>query len=697
MPADFLLELGSEELPATFIEPALDFLSAEIAKGLEAARLKTGPSHRYGTPRRLAIHIQGIADAGEDVKKEVQGPSVKAAFKDGVAQVPAIKFAESVGLKVEQLKRVTTPKGEYLAASVEEKGKKASEILPPVLHAAVHALRFAKSMRWSDVDLSWGRPLHWIVALLGPEVVPLVFADVKSGRVTYGHRFLAPQAITLQSPAQYLEALTTAHVVADPVVRRNKLREAVHAAAVRAGGKLLEDEALLDQVNQLVELPCPVVGTYEARHLDLPPEVLIQEMKSHQRYFAVVDAKGTLLPKFVAVSNTPVRDEAISVRGYERVLRSRLSDGRYFFDTDKKTKLAEQLPRLEKVLWKEGLGSYTLKVERMRALVSWLAGHTGHPELRPTLDRAAQLSKADLVTGMVGEFPELQGVMGREYALASGEPEVVARAIFEHYLPRNAGDQLPHEVPGALLGLADRLDTLVGIFGLGEIPTGAKDPFALRRAALAVINVVLAKKLRFHLDLALAEAVKLYRDQGVAKGKGGKPFGDGPQVREFFLGRLEALWAEQTRPDLVKAVLATHFGDLVQMKLRLEALQNMVKGADFNPLAITFKRVANIVAKQAKDVKPGPVEHALLKDAEEQTLFHQFQTVRGEVEQAFGKDDFTGGLARLASLRPLVDAFFDKVMVMAEDVALKENRVRLLMSISELFRRVGDFAQIQAE
>lgn len=698
MPADFLLELGSEELPATFVEPALEFLSTEIKKGLDEARLKHGEVKKYGTPRRLAIHIIGVADSGEDIKKDVQGPSVKAAFgPDGKPTVPATKFAESVGLPVEKLSRVTTAKGEYLAATKEEKGKKAAEIFPSVLHAAVHAIRFPKSMRWSDVDLTWGRPLHWIVALLGAEVVPVIYSDVKSGRVTHGHRFLSPAAIELSSPGDYLPALLKANVIADPKARRAKLAEEVHAAAKKAGGKLREDESLLDQVNMLVELPCPVIGCFETRHLDLPEEVLISEMKSHQRYFAVENPGGGLLPSFIAVSNTRVKDEPLSIKGYERVLKSRLTDGRYFFDTDKKTKLADETPRLERVLWKDGLGSYANKVERIRKLVSWLAGHTGHAELRPTLDRAGELCKADLVTGMVGEFPELQGVMGREYALASGETEAVAKTIFEHYLPRNAADALPSTDAGALLGLADRLDTLIGIFGIGEIPTGAKDPFALRRAALAVINVVLSRKLRFHLDLALAESVNLYRHQGIAKAKGGKPFGESGPVRDFISGRLESLWGESTRVDLVKAVLAVHFGDLVQMRLRLDALAQMVKGADFTPLAATFKRVANIVAKNGKDVAAGAVDPALLKDAEEKALYEAFQKLHGEVDALFKKDEFTAGLAKLATLRPTVDTFFDKVMVISDDVKVKENRVRLLMSISELFRAVGDFAQIQAE
>jgi glycyl-tRNA synthetase beta chain len=486
-------------------------------------------------------------------------------------------------------------------------------------------------------------------------------------------------------------------VIADVAARRRLVHERVRRAAEEAGGTLLEDEDLLDQVTNLVELPCPVSGRFQARHLDLPPEVLVQEMKSHQRYFAVTGPGGQLLPRFIAVSNTPVRDPELSVRGYERVLEARLADGRFFFDEDRKTPLADRVERLQRVTWQNQLGSYHHKVERIRGLARWLAGQTGHGSEAATVDRAALLAKADLVTGMVGEFPELQGVMGREYALASGETSEVAGAIFEHYLPRHAGDQLPHADVGAVLGVADRLDTLVGIFGIGKGPTGAADPFGLRRAALGVIAIVLARNLRFDLDAALAQAVDQYRQQGIARGSGDRPFGDGRLVHDFFLGRLEALLGEQSRPDLVKAVLAVGFADLVQTRQRLQSLQTLVAGADFNPLAITFKRVANIVAKQARDVAPGPVDPAALEDPAETALHQEVSRLRGEVTAAFERDDFGSGLSRLSTLRPSVDTFFDRVMVMAEDRRLRDNRVRLLQSIEDLFRRVADFGQIQAD
>ncbi len=696
--ADLLLELGAEEIPASFIGPALEDLRRVFTERAEAVRLKHGELRTYGTPRRLALLVEGVADRSEDVTKEVTGPSAKAGFDaEGKPTRAAEKFAESLGLRADQLVKVKTAKGEYLGAKVEEKGKPAGELLPEILSAAAHGIRFPKSMRWGDVDVQFARPLHWIVALLGEEVVPVVLGDVRSGRTTKGHRFLSPGAIELRSPAGYVETLRKANVVADIGERRKLVAERVAEVASKAGGKLLEDESLLDQVTNLVEWPSPVLGQFEERHLDLPPEVLIQEMKSHQRYFSITDANGKLLPRFIAVSNTPVRDEKLSLRGYERVLKARLADGRFFFDEDRKTKLDERLPRLERVVFQGKLGSYAEKVQRFRALAVWLAEKTGHADKRETIERAATLAKADLVTGMVGEFPELQGVMGREYAKASGETDEVARAIFEHYLPRNAGDQLPTGDEGALIGIADRLDTLCGIFAIGKGPSGAADPFGLRRATLAVINVILARGYRVSLGAAVDRALEgLAPKVSDVKRKQGEP-SVREQVLEFFRGRLKSLWSEDHRTDVVEAVLSAGFDDLVATKARLEALSSIVGRADFAPLAAAFKRVVNIVEKQGKDVGAGDVDASRLVDAEEKALHEAFVGARAKVGGLIQRDDFAGALREITALKPTVDRFFDKVMVMAEDKALRENRIRLLVGIGGLFAPVADFSRIQAE
>jgi glycyl-tRNA synthetase beta chain len=697
--AELLFELGSEELPARFVMPALDDIERTFKDQCVALNIKHGAIRRFGTPRRLALLVSDVAEKTDDVTKEVQGPSVKAAFEaDGkTPKVPAIKFAESVKLPVDQLKRVTTPKGEYLTATVEEKGRRTFELLSDVLNTCTRKINFAKQMRWGDVEQSFGRPLQWIVALLGTEVVPVTFSDVKSGRVTRGHRFLSPAPITIEKPADYEAALEKANVIPDVPKRRALMLERLAAAAKKAGGTVIDDEALVDQVVNLVELPSPVVGAFEERHLDLPPEVLIQEMKSHQRYFSLTGSNGKLLPRFIAVSNTPVKDEALSIKGYERVLRARLTDGRFFFDEDRKSALIDRLPKLARRSWIEKLGSMAEKTDRIRALAVFLTHAAGKGAELGTVERAATLCKADLNTGMVGEFPELQGVMGREYALHDKEPKEVALAVFEHYLPRGAGDSLPTQDAGALIGLADRLDSLTGLFGIGKKPTGAKDDFALRRAAITFIRIVLGRGYRFSLSAAIDESVKLLGTKITETKK--KPTDPGlkEQLLEFFRGRLESTWRETHRADVVEAVLSAGFDDLVTAQKRLEAISAYVSQPDFTALAATFKRVANIVEKQAKDVTAAPVDAGKLTDASEKTLHTEVMKVKDAVLAAVKSDDYAGAMAKVVPLKPFVATFFDDVMVMAEDKALRENRVRLLMEIGALFGNVADFSKIQAE
>ncbi|MBL8909564.1 MAG: glycine--tRNA ligase subunit beta [Archangium sp.] len=697
--AELLFELGSEELPARFVGPALEDIVKNFSEQCTALNIKFGAIRTFGTPRRLAILVT-VAEKTDDVMKEVQGPSVKAAFEaDGkTPRTPATKFAESVKLSVDQLKRVTTPKGEYLTATVEEKGKRVFDLLPEVLNVCMRKINFAKQMRWGDVEQTFGRPLQWIVALLGSEVIPLTFSDVKSGRITKGHRFLSPQPITLNAPADYETALEKANVVADIEKRRKLMIERIAAAAKTAGGTVLEDEALVDQVVNLVELPNPVVGSFESRHLELPPEVLVQEMKSHQRYFSLLDDKKKLLPKFIAVSNTPVKDVALSVVGYERVLRARLTDGRFFFDEDRRSKLEDRLPKLARRSWIDRLGSMAEKTERIKTLASWLAKQVGQGAITATVERAATLCKADLNTGMVGEFPELQGVMGREYALHDKEPKEVALAIFEHYLPRGAGDGLPTQDAGAIIGLADRLDSLAGLFGIGKRPTGAKDDFALRRAAITFIRIATARGYRFSLAAAIDKAL----EQLAPKLADVKPKAGEPPVREqlleFFRGRLESTWRENFRPDVVEAVLSAGFDDLTAAQLRLNAISTYLTRPDFAALAATFKRVANIVDKEGKDVPKGQVDAGSLTEDAEKVLNTEVSEVRDAVLASVRSDDYAGAMSRVVPLKPFVDTFFDKVRVVPQGEKLPvANRVHLLRGIRDLFGAIIDFSKIQAE
>ena len=696
MSEDLLFEIGTEELPAAAVEPAVEQLRTRVLSGLDGARLAHGWARTFATPRRLAVLVESVADRSPDATRQALGPSVKAAFApDGSPTKAAIKFAEAQGVPVSALRRLQMPKGEYLAVEVTESGRPASALLPAVLGAAVHGIEFKKSMRWGDVEQTFARPVQWLLALHGQEVVPVVFADVRSGRMTLGHRFLSPGPIPVSRPRDYPGLLERAHVVPDVAARKARVLGDAEDAARRAGGRIREDEALLDQVTELVEWPTAVLGSFEERHLDLPPEVLIQEMTAHQRYFPILAADGRLLPRFVAISNTPVRDPELSRRGYERVLRSRLSDGRFFFDEDRKLPLASRVPALERVVWQGKLGTYAEKVGRIRLLAAALTRAVGRPDLLAVVDRAALLAKADLTTGMVREFPELQGVMGRQYALASGEPPAVAQAIADHYLPRGASDPVPADDPGALVGMADRLDTLAGLFALGKPPTASADPFGLRRACLGVVHLVLGRGYRLSLGEALDQAL-----EGVGKklGLGAAPLADArAQLLEFFRGRLRALWAERARADVVEAVLAAGFDDLRLGRARLDAFAQVVGARDFTELAVAFRRVVNIVEKQGRDVSAQQVDPRLFHEATETALAQAARRASAEVHRALAAEDAPAALAAARALKGPVDAFFDQVLVMTDDRPVRENRVRLLREVAEVFGPLADLSRIQAE
>ena len=695
MPTDLLLELGSEELPASFILPALNTLENTLVSGLAEARLTHGSIKHYGTPRRLALWVSSIAERQEDFTREVLGPPTKVGFAaDGTLSEVGQKFATGAGLTAAQVARKQTPKGEYLFAQVQEKGKSTFELLPALLDAAVQGVSagFEKSMRWGHETVTWARPLHWIVSLFGEEVVPLTFGDVKSGRITQGHRFLSPEPITLKAPAEYVKALEQGHVYAEIDKRRHQVETAAEAAAHLGGGKIRRDPGLLATVTNLVEWPSAVLGSFDAGYLDLPAEVLVSEMKGHQKYFSVVDAAGKLLPHFVAISNTPSADPVLSRNGYQRVLKARLADARFFFDEDQKLKLGDRVDALKKVVFQQQLGTSFAKMERFRALAVQLAGWTGKGDVA-VIERAATLCKADLVTGMVGEFPELQGIMGREYAKRQGEPEAVAVAIDEHYLPRHAGDALPQGDAGALIGIADRLDSLVGLFGIGKKPTGAADPYGLRRACLSVIRIAQERNYRFPLSKAIDASLALYDQAGVKIADAKKTR---QEVLDYVRERLKHEWSETRRVDVVEAVLSAGFDDLVATQLRLDALSAIVGQPDFEPLAVAFKRVVNIYQKQGEKVPAGEVDAERFAEVPERELFKAFLAVRTGVDELARKDDYVGALAQITSLKAPVDHFFDKVMVMAEDPDLRNNRVRMLREIGAVFAHVADFSQIQA-
>lgn len=691
MSQDLLLEIGTEELPAVALLPALDEMKALFAEKAAELRLKHGELATYGTPRRLALLARGVAKAQSALKEEILGPPSRVAFDaEGRPTKVAEKWAASQGVDVSALGCKETSRGEYTFIVRDEAGRPAAEVLPALLKSIVASLHFKKSMRWGWEKQAFVRPVQWICALFGGAVVPFAFADVASGRTSRGHRFAADREIEIAQPADYLAALEEAHVIADIERRRAMIEQAAAAAAAEVGGKIRHDPELLDTVTCIVEHPTAVLGGFEADYLALPPEVLISEAREHQKYFSVVDETGALLPHFVAISNTPIPDKALVRKGYERVLRARLSDARFFFDEDHKKPLAERVDELKRIVFQQKLGTSFEKMARFQKLALFLSSESGRssPALDAAIERAAYLCKADLVTGMVGEFPELQGVMGREYARDT-ETDEVAEAIFEHYLPRFAGDALPKGDTGALVGLADRLDTLAGILGIGKGPTGAADPFALRRACIGAINILLARGYRISLERAIAQAVSLLGDKLKSPDK------TKVELTEFFRERLRNLWADEHRRDVIDAVLAAGCDDVVDAHDRLVAVSQSVRAPGFEALAGGFKRAVNILDKQAKGMCLGAVDPALLTDAAEKGLFDALRSTQSQIEAAVAERDYAAALDRIATLRAPIDRFFDEVRVMAEVAAVKQNRLSLLAAVRRLFVKIADFSRIQ--
>jgi glycyl-tRNA synthetase beta chain len=698
---DLLFEIGTEELPAGFQKPALEWMAAELNRGLDDARLNgEGEAERanileYATPRRLALVATAIAEKAPDVRRTLQGPPAKAAFQDGKPTKAAEGFAKKAGVAVSDLR----VEGDRVVVEQQIKGQTAAEALPPLLERIVRGIPFKKSMRWDSLEGdAFARPVHWIVALLDGKLLPVRFADVKSGTVTRGHRFHAPREIALSSPRRYVEMLREAHVIVDWAERKKRIEEEVRRAAQEADGEPLPDDDLLDTVTGLVEEPYAVRGSFDPSFLELPQEVLVSEMRGHQKYFAVRDP-GTkkIVPAFVAVSNTKVRDPAVSRRGYERVLRARLSDGKFFFDEDRKTKLASRNERLGRTVFVQGLGTQMQRVERIGDLARWLHGATGQGD-PTTLGRAAQVLKSDLATGMVGEFPDLQGVMGRVYAQHEGLPQEVADAIFEHYLPRGAEELLPKSDAGALLGISDRLDQLVGIFSIGKAPTGTSDPYGLRRAAIGLLRIVLARKYRFHLRDAIVEAQRLLRSQNASDKAGDVA----DKVWAFVQDRLSVLLREGAAQDSIQAVLGTPGSDVVALAERLSALTEVREKnrTDFENTAATFKRIANILSQaQEKKLSPAAFDPGLLRKEEpsEAALAEALSRGQDQVGNALEDEKYLAAYGVLAELRPAVDRFFDDVMVMHQDPRVRDNRLALLRSLHELFSPLADFSRLQVE
>ncbi|HEX9308597.1 MAG TPA: glycine--tRNA ligase subunit beta [Anaeromyxobacter sp.] len=689
--ADLLFEIGAEEIPAGFVPPALEQLERELAKALDDARLLHGEVKALGTPRRLAVTARAVAARQADARTEAFGPPVAQAYDaEGKPTPAALGFAKSQGVDVSALERAQTPKGERVAVTRVEKGRRAEQVLPALVEKLVHGLRFRKSMRSRFDDVTFARPVRWLVALYGGRPLKIRFGEVVSGNVTYGHRFKAPKAIRLTgTPEDYVAKLRKAFVVVDPVERRALVEKELARAAKAAGGRVLENPGLVDEVTFLVETPTAIAGEFEKQNLELPREVVVSEMRSHQRYFAVVDGAGELKNRFIAVAGTPVKDPKVARHGYERVLRARLADARFFFEEDKKRRLEDRVPDLARRTYQAKLGSELDRTKRIAQIASKLAREIGREELVADVETVARLAKADLNTGMVGEFPELQGIMGAHYARGEGLKPEIADAIEDHYRPIGSSGDMPRGDLGALVGIADRLHQLVGIIGVGEKATGAADPFGLRRAAIGILRILLGRG--YHLSLASAVEDARLAFSGVNLGREVVP-----QVLEFVRGRLKALWSDEFPPDLVEAVLSAGSGDVVDARKRLEALAEVKARPDFLPLALAFKRVANI---QEKAGGPGTanVDPALLRDDAERRLLSELERVESEAVSLREHRNYPAVLRNVATLEPAVARFFDDVLVMAEEPALRANRLGLMRRVASLFSDLADFRKIQAE
>lgn len=685
--AELLVELGTEEIPAGFLARALAELETMLPAALADARLAHGAVQVWGTPRRIALSVAGLADRQPDVSERVVGPPVGAAFdKEGKPTRAALGFAEKNGIAPEALERAEVPgkKGEYVVGTRREPGRPAAQVLPELLAKLLAVVPWPKSMRWGVPDVQFVRPVHWLVALFGGEVLPLSFAGIKAGRTSRGHRFLAPSPIQLDGTASgYVAALRDAFVIVEPARRRTVITAELARVEAESGARVRPDEALLGEVTFLVEYPVAVCGTFPEAFLEVPEEVVVSAMRAHQRYFSMEDAGGKLTNRFVTIAGTITRDESVVRAGNERVLAARLSDAQFFFREDQKRSLDDLAAKLDGVVFQKKLGTIGQKVGRVRALAGDVARFV---EVDHALvDRAAALCKADLVSSMVGEFPDLQGVMGRHYARLAAEPAEVCAAIEEHYLPRGAGGALPRGAHGAVVGVADRMDTLLGCWSVGLQPTGSADPYGLRRAALGVLSILGDRGWAIPLSWLVERAAALQSTQAGAEVRAA--------VLEFLRTRLRGALAEapEMAGDCVDAALAAGFEDVPDARARALALSRLRARTDFEPLAAAFKRVANILKGEAAHGAPDP---AAFVEAEEKALWTSYSDIQERAETRLREKDYGGALTILAELKAPVDRFFDKVLVMDKDERVKKNRLALLGSINATFTRIADFRQL---
>ncbi|MCP4544854.1 MAG: glycine--tRNA ligase subunit beta [bacterium] len=707
----FLLEIGSEEIPVSYVEPAMNQLAAEMDEWLTGERLAHGEILCFATPRRIALLVKDLVLKQDDFEEEVTGPPKAAAYRDGEPTKAATGFARGQGVAMEDLYFVETPKGEYLAAHKKTPGRLAAEILAEGLPARILALRFPKTMTWGDGSLRFARPIRWVVALLGEEIVDFKLGTLRASRTSYGHRLLSPGPVTIPVADEYERSLAGANVTADPRVRRAEVLRLARAEAEKMGGCLVEDGELVDTVNYLVEKAAVLSGSFDEDFLELPREVITTAMKSHQRYFSAENDAGSLLPGFIVILNGERSRPDVVSKGNERVLQARLEDARFYWKEDCRAGLVGMLEKLKSVLWLEGFGSIADRADRLQTLGGQIADLADGLTLdREALKWASNFCKADLASEMVKdgkEFTKLQGYMGQEYARVAGVPDVRGAIIQEHCYPRFAGDRLPQSDEAVVLALADRLDAIVGFWLAGFMPTGSKDPYALRRQALAVLRLMLERELPLDLVELLERALALY--------PGKEREGADVKLRDFFKGRLRVmLESEGVAPDIYDAVMATGESRILDLKARALALNSLRGDPAFEKLVIGARRVGNILAKadwQADSMQSLTTldswadaatpefgfTHEMLVEQVEKDLCATLGAAAGPLRAEAGDRQYDAAYRRLADLGEAIDSYFDGVMVNAEDQALRENRLAFLKNLAQTFAHFADFSKVVLE
>lgn len=687
---DFLVEIGTEELPPKALRTLMDAFGANLAAGIDDARLLHGDVRSYASPRRLSVMVKKLAHAQEDRSVEQKGPPVRVAFDaDNNPTAAATAFATKCGTTVDALERIETEKGEWLVFTAVEQGKSAAELLPDIIERALATLPIPRRMRWGAGDAEFVRPVHWVVLLHGKDVIEASIMGIATGRESRGHRFHSSGPVSIGAPADYLDALEReGFVIADFERRREMVREGVDAAAEQVGGSVVDGESLYDEVAALVEWPVPIVGAFDELYLELPREVVVSTLTGHQRYFPVADDKDALLPHFITVANIQSKDPEQVIEGNERVIRPRLADAAFFWNSDRKKSLDDRQETLRDVVYQRGLGSVFDKSQRVAKISTWLAGELGADAA--TVERAAALAKCDLITGMVGEFPDLQGTMGRYYAISDGEPAAVADAIAEQYLPRFAGDELPESEAGQLLAIADKIDTLAGVFSIGKKPSGNRDPFGLRRAALGVVRILIERGVDVDLKAMIERAVATQPDSKI---EAQELCSDlyafiSDRLRRYFLDRDSGLGVET-----FEAVMVRQPASLLDFDRRIAAVQTFARLDQAESLAAANKRIANILRK-AGDPEGLKVATALFELDAEQALHSALENSREKVEPMLEQRRYAEILNELADLREPVDRFFDEVMVMAEDDAVRNNRLAMLGELRALFLDVADISRL---